>query len=91
MVQITNRRMWSFCTSFFDFTQDAQKAQTLINHVYNFYLAIVSLYYQTMLWHITYVVFLEVCDVAKVMVPKSGYKPNMIVQILNHPFTFLAT
>jgi hypothetical protein len=35
----------------------------------------------------TCVVFLEVCDVGKVTVPKSsGYKPNMIVQILKHPF-----
>jgi hypothetical protein len=89
-MQITNRRMWTFCTSFFDFTQDVQSTNPN-NYAYNFYLAIVSLYYQTMLWHITCVVFLEVCDVAKVMVPKSGYKPNLIIQILNHPLTFLAT
>jgi hypothetical protein len=88
-MQITNRRMRCFCTSFSDFTQDVQSTNPN-NHVCNFYLAIVSLYYQTMLWHITCVVFLEVCDVAKVTVPKSGYKPNMIVQILNHPLTFLA-
>jgi hypothetical protein len=77
-MQTTNRRMWSFCTSFFAFTQDVHSTN-LNNHVYNFYVAIVSLYYQTMLWHITCVVFVEVCDVAKVTVPKSGYKPNMIV------------
>jgi hypothetical protein len=64
------------------FTQDAQSTNPN-NHVYNFYLAIVSLYYQTMLWHIACVVFLEVCNVGKVTVPKSlnifGYlgEPNV--------------